>query len=119
MQADAEHVHAEPREAGHDVAEDRQVHDAAVAQQVAPANVQDDRVPDHDEQGAVLLRVPAPEPAPGLVGPDAAQNGAHEAEQGGEADDAIDHCGQGLAQTAEWCEGWSDGVVGGLRGTGV
>ena len=97
VEANAEHVHAEPREAGHNVAEDRQVHNAAVAQQVAPSNVEDNRIPDHDEEGAVLLGVPAPEPAPGLVGPDAPQNGANEAEQGGEADDAIDHCAQGAA----------------------
>ena len=52
------------------------------------------RVPEHDEQRAVFLGVPAPEPAPGLVGPDAAQDGAHKAEQRGEADDAINHLGQ-------------------------
>ena len=58
----------------------------------------------HDEQRAVLLGVPAPEPAPGLVGPDAAQHGADEAEERGEADDAIDHFPQRLAQ-----DGWTAG----------
>ena len=98
VQANPKHVHAEPREAGDNVAEDRQVHDAAIAHQVAPAGMEDDRVPEHDEQGTVLLRVPAPEPAPGLIRPDAPQDGADKAEQGGETDDGIDHRGQGLAQ---------------------
>src|ERR1039458_9610162 len=75
VQANAEHVHAKPREAGDDIAEDGEVHNAAVAQQVAPANVEDEGIPDHYEQGTVLLRVPAPESPPGLVGPNAAQDG--------------------------------------------
>ena len=57
----------------------------------APAGVQDDGIPEHDEERAVFLGVPAPESPPGLVGPDAAQNGAHETEEGGETNNAIDH----------------------------
>ena len=91
VQADAEHVHAEPREAGDDVADDGEVHQAAFAHEAAPARMQDGRVPEHDEQRAVFLRVPAPEPAPRLVGPDAAQDGADKTEQRGETDDAINH----------------------------
>ena len=78
-------------QAGDDVAEDRQDHQAALPDQAAPARVQDDRVPEHDEQRAVFLRVPAPEAAPRLVGPDAAEHRADEAEERGEADDAVDH----------------------------
>ena len=103
VQPDAEHVHAKPGETGDNVAEDREVHDAAITHQVAPADVKDDRVPDHDEQGAVFLRVPAPEPAPGLIGPDATQDRADKAEQSGEADNAINHRCQGIAQRA-----WTD-----------
>ena len=91
MQADAEHVDAEPGPARDDVADDGEVHQAAFAHEAAPARVQDGRVPEHDEQRAVFLRVPAPEPAPRLIGPDAAEHGAHKTEQRGETDDAINH----------------------------
>src|SRR5437762_826052 len=97
VQADAEHVHAEPREARDDIAEYRHGHQAAVPDQSAPARVQNDRVPQHDNERAVLLRVPAPEPAPGLIGPNAAEHGAREAEQGGETHDAVNHFGERLA----------------------
>ena len=60
---------------------DRQHGHAALLDHAAPAGVQDQGVPDDDEQGAVFLGVPAPEAAPGLVGPDAAQHRADEAEQ--------------------------------------
>ena len=56
--------------------------------------MEDDRVPEDDQQCAVLLGVPAPEAAPGLVRPDAAQHGPDEAEEQGEADDPIGHRGQ-------------------------
>ena len=64
MQTDAEHVHAEPGEARDHVPEDRHDHEAALANVAAPARVQDDRAPKHDEHGAVLLRVPTPEASP-------------------------------------------------------
>src|SRR5258708_5478316 len=72
VQADAEHVDAEPRKTGDNVAENRHRGDAAVFNQAAPAGMEDDRVPDHDDDGAVLLGVPPPEAAPRLVRPDAA-----------------------------------------------
>ena len=58
VQADAEHVHAEPRPARDDVADDGEVHEAAFAHEAAPARVQDGGVPENDEQRAVFLRVP-------------------------------------------------------------
>ena len=96
MEPHAQHVHAEPGEARDDVAEDGHGHDAALPGEAAPARVQDDGVPEHDEQRPVLLGVPAPEAAPGLVGPDAAQDRADEAEEEGEGDDAVDHPGERL-----------------------
>ena len=98
MQADAEHVDAEPGEAGDDVAEDRHDHETALANESAPARVQNDRAPEHDEHGAVFLRIPAPEAAPGLVGPDAAEHGADEAEERGETNDAVGHAGERIGR---------------------
>src|SRR5262249_13536186 len=65
-----------------------------VLDQSAPAGVQDQRVPDDDQDRPVLLRVPAPEPAPRLVRPDAAQHRADKAQECGEADHAVGHLGQ-------------------------
>ena len=53
--------------------------------------MQDGGVPDHDHQRPVFLGIPAPEPAPRLISPDAAQHRADEAKQSGEADDAVNH----------------------------
>ena len=64
MQADAEHVHAEPRETGDDVAEERHDHQAALPDESAPARVQSDCAPKDDQHRAVFFRVPAPETAP-------------------------------------------------------
>ena len=83
VEADAEHVHAEPRPARDDVAEDSAVHEAAFADESAPAQVQDEGVPQNDDERAVFLRVPTPEAAPRLICPDAAEHGADEAEQRG------------------------------------
>src|SRR5581483_6153703 len=104
VEADAEHVDAEPGEAGDDIAEDGHIHDAAFADHAAPARVQDHGIPDHDEQRAVFLGIPAPETPPRLVSPDAAQHGADKAEEGGKADNAVDHSpkrpGGGFIQSA-------------------
>ena len=80
VEADAEHVDAEPGKAGDDVAEDSHVRQAAVANHAAPPGMEDNDIPNHDDQSAVFLGVPAPEPAPGLVRPDAAENRADETE---------------------------------------
>lgn len=50
---------------------------------------------DNDHEGAVFFGIPAPEATPALVGPDAAKNGADEAEEGGETGDAVNHPGEG------------------------
>ena len=42
--------------------------------------VQDEGIPDDNEQSAVFLGVPTPKPAPGLIRPDAAQNRACKAQ---------------------------------------
>ena len=96
MQANAELVGAEPRPGRHDIAEGRQHGHAAFLYEAGPAGVQDQSVPDDDQQRAVLLGIPAPETAPRLIGPDAAQHGAGEAQQRREANDAVDRVGQGL-----------------------
>src|SRR6266513_1875740 len=80
VQADFEHVHAKPRPARDNVANDGAVDQATLADHPAPAQVQDKRVPKHDDEGAVLLRVPTPEAAPRLVCPDATQHRTDKAE---------------------------------------
>src|SRR5256885_143650 len=96
MEADAKHVHAKPGETRDDVAEDGKIHNAALANDSAPARVKNDGVPEDDEKRAVFFRVPTPKAAPGLIGPDAAQDGAGKAEERGETNDAIDHFGKGF-----------------------
>src|ERR1044071_2909380 len=98
MEADTEHVDAEPGETGHDVAKDGEVNEAAVADQTTPSRMENQSVPDDDHQGAIFLRVPSPEAAPGLVGPDTPEDGADEAKQSGETNDAINHFGKSFAK---------------------
>ncbi len=94
MEADAEEVGAEPRPAGDDVAADGEEVETAFLDHAAPAHVEDEGIPEDDDEGAIFLRVPTPEAAPGLVGPDAAEDGPDEGGEGGEAEDAVDHAGE-------------------------
>ena len=98
VQADFEHVHTKPRPARHNIADDGAVDKAALADHATPAQMQNQRVPKHDDQRAILLRVPTPEAAPGLVRPDATQHGPDKTEQRGETDDAINHPRQSPAR---------------------
>src|SRR5206468_756380 len=86
VQTNAKHVRAEPAPARDDVARDGEAHEPALLDHAAPTRMEDDRVPDHDEQCSVLLRIPAPEATPGLIRPDAAQHGAGETEERRKAD---------------------------------
>src|SRR5579862_4306226 len=79
MQAHAELVDPEPGPAHHDVSEDGQDRDAPGPRQSPPASMQEQRVPQHDHQGPVLLGVPAPEAAPGIIGPEPAEDRSDEA----------------------------------------
>src|SRR5207249_6516314 len=87
-----------------------QVHQAAFPHKTAPAGVQDNDIPKHDDQRAVFFWVPAPESSPGLIGPDAAKNCACEAEESGEADDSVNHFGKARVQV------WSALLSGGTGG---
>ena len=100
MKPHAQQVGAEPRPTGDDVPEDGEVHDAALPDHATPTGVQDERIPQHDDEGPVLLGIPTPESPPRLVGPNTAQHGAHEAEQRGEAQNAIHHARQALTHVA-------------------
>ena len=51
--------------------------------------MQHHRIPQHDDQGPVLLGIPAPEAAPRIVRPQPSQHRPHKAEQDGEADNAV------------------------------
>src|SRR6266568_1574435 len=94
MQADTKHVDTEPREAGHNIAEKRHDHQAALPNESAPARVQNDCTPEDDQHRPVFFRVPSPETSPGLVGPDPAKDGADKTEQRSEANDAVGHARQ-------------------------
>ena len=97
MQADAEHVDAEPGEARDDVSEDRHDHQSALANESAPARVQNDRAP-KDSTGAFSFRVPTPETSPRLIGPNAAEHGADKTEERGETNDAISHARERISR---------------------
>ena len=99
MKPDAEHVDTEPRPAGDDVAKDGHHHQSPMFDQAAPAGVEDDSIPEHDEERAVFLRIPAPKAAPGLICPDAAENRSDEAEQRRETNDAVNHCARARARS--------------------
>src|SRR4029077_9309018 len=92
---------SKPGETRHHIAEDRHDHESALANKSAPACMQNDGAPENDQDGAIFFRVPTPKSAPRLIGPDPAEDGAHETEQRGKADDAIGHlrhricCGAG------------------------
>src|ERR1700731_804950 len=81
MQADTEHVNAEPGQAGNYVAEDSQQRQTAVFRESTPPRVQDNGVPQDNEKRSVFFRIPAPEPAPRLVRPNPTEDGGDEAEQ--------------------------------------
>ncbi|MFM1944286.1 MAG: hypothetical protein RI897_3268 [Verrucomicrobiota bacterium] len=96
MQADAEHIDTEPREAGDDIAEDGHDSHTAFTDHTAPAGVEHGGAPEDDEEGAIFLGVPSPETSPGLVCPDTAEDGADEAKESGEADDTVDEAADDL-----------------------
>src|SRR5512133_137489 len=98
MQANPQHIYPEPREGGHDVAENREIHNPPIPNESSPARVENNGVPKDDEQCSVLLGIPAPESAPGLIGPDATQHSPDKTEQGCETDHAVNHPGQDLSQ---------------------
>src|SRR5262249_21268702 len=64
MQTHAEHVHAEPRETSHDIAEERHDHQAALPDESAPARAQNDCAPKDDQHRTIFFRIPTPETAP-------------------------------------------------------
>src|SRR4029453_5863825 len=81
VQADAELVDAEEGPARDNVAADGEDGQAAVGDELIPFGVQNEGIPEHDDQSPVLLGVPAPEAAPRIIGPQPAEHRAHEAEE--------------------------------------
>ena len=81
VQSHVEHVDSKPGEGGHDITKHSQVHHAAFADHASPACVEDECVPDDDQQGAVFLGIPSPETSPGLIRPDTPQDCSNETEQ--------------------------------------
>ena len=70
MQAHAEEVHMPPGKHHDAGGEHRCQMQAPFPDEAAEAGMQDDEGPDDNEQGTVFLRIPTPEAAPGVVGPD-------------------------------------------------
>ena len=69
MEADSQFVNAEPRPGGHDIASNRQDGQPSSLDHAVPAGMQDERVPNHNDQRAIFLGIPAPESAPRIVSP--------------------------------------------------
>jgi len=91
VEADAELIGAKPAPGRDDVAADGKQGEAAGTEPAVPPRVKGGGVPEHDHQGTVLLRVPAPEAAPAVVSPETAEHRANKAEEEREADDTVGH----------------------------
>src|SRR6202048_417994 len=91
MQTDAKHINSEPGQTEHDVAKDTHHRKATFANEATPAGVKNDGVPHYDKKRSILLWVPSPESSPRLIGPDSAEDGPNEAEQGSKANDTVHH----------------------------
>src|SRR5512135_151533 len=84
VQADAEHeVDPVPGHDHREEAEDRRHNQAECIDPAGEPPVERDQVDEQSDEGPDLLGVPAPEPAPRVVGPDASQDRA-----GGDQEDA-------------------------------
>src|ERR1700747_891625 len=91
MQANAKHINSEPGQTEHDVAKNTHHRKSPLAHEATPAGVKNEGVPHYDKKRSVLLWVPSPESPPRLIGPDSAEDGSNEAEQGSKADETVDH----------------------------
>jgi len=63
----------------------------AVTDVATHSEMKNDQLSQADHQCAILLRIPTPESTPGLIGPDATEDGADQTEEGRETHDAVDH----------------------------
>ncbi len=97
VQSDPQHIGAEPAPTGDDIAENGEAHEAALFDQAAPSGVQDDGIPDYDYQCAIFFWIPTPESPPRLIGPNTPEDGAHQTEERGKADDPINHAREGVS----------------------
>jgi competence protein ComEC len=91
VQPDPQLIGAKPAPGGDDVATDGEQGKATRTNPAIPAGVKDRRVPEHDHERSVLFGIPAPEAAPTVVGPQAAQHRADETEEESEADHTVGH----------------------------
>src|SRR5947209_4326329 len=98
MQPDAEEVHAVHRPDRDDVPAEHEHGQPAIFHHSVPPRMEHQCVPEHDDERAVFFRVPAPETAPRIVAPQAAEHGADKAKEDREADSAVNHLGEDLAQ---------------------
>jgi len=91
MQANAQHVDPKPGPARDYVPEDCHDHETSLPNKASPACMEDDGVPQDNEERPVFLRVPTPEATPRLISPDTAEDSSNETKKRGEADNALDH----------------------------
>ena len=105
MEAHSEEVGAEPGPSGHDITKDEELHEPFAAHQATPAGVQADGAPHHNQDGTIFLGIPAPEPAPALVRPDATQHRTDEAGDEPKSEDAIGGPGERVAVLVVGLEG--------------
>src|SRR5436190_738563 len=80
VKTDSEHVDAEPRKRGDDIAENHHSHDPTFRGYFSPPGVEDKRIPKNDHQRAIFLRIPSPKASPGLVSPNSAEDRADKTE---------------------------------------
>src|SRR5436190_22133452 len=76
VQADAQHVDAKPGETSYDVAENGKVHNSTITNDSTPASMEDQRIPNDDQERTIHFGIPTPKTSPGLIGPDASQDSA-------------------------------------------
>jgi len=88
MEADIQEIDAEPREGDDDVEEGEGRVERVGGELVSDFAVMGPDEPENDEEGSVFFGVPTPETAPGLVGPDTAEDGADGGEEEGDDGEA-------------------------------
>ena len=93
MEPNSQFVHAKPRPTRHNITRHHQSGQSSRTNQPTPACVQHQGIPQHNNECAVLLRIPTPKPSPGVIRPKSPQHGSDKAEKQGKAERAINPSG--------------------------
>ena len=100
MQANSQFVDTKPGPNHRNVTRGGQHRKSSFPDHAPPARVQNQRIPNDNDERTIFFRVPAPKSAPGVISPEASQHGSHKTEEDCKADDSVDdprgrfsHCG--------------------------